>query len=158
MDRNSDIEAYYHQGDVTRRQMRGLAYFAEKFADPEFELGHYNEMPVTTKSPRKPKFTLSATAKEFVAYCINEHVIEPSCLQRMEWNFRKIAISGDFVANATPYELIEMLTYILGSHVHWESRLIKAYQLSLLQQILNRSAQWANPEMVEGPLLEELAA
>jgi hypothetical protein len=158
MDRNSDIEAYYHQGDVTRSQMRGLAYFVEKFADPEFELGHYNEMPVTTKSPRKPTFTLSATAKEFVAYCINEQVIEPSCLQRMEWNFRKFPIGGEFVADATPYELIEMLTYILGNHVHWESRLIKAYQSSLLQQILARAAQWANPEMVDGPLLEELAA
>lgn len=158
MDKNTNLEAYYYQGDVTRRQMQRLAYFAEQFCDPEFELGYYNEMPVTTKSPRKPKFTLSTTAKEFVTYCINEHVIEPSCLHRMEWNFGKIPMGGDFVADATPFELIEMLTYILGNHVHWQSRLVKAYQSQLLHQILARAAQWANPEMVDGPILEELAA
>jgi hypothetical protein len=158
MEKSTNLEAYYYQGDVTRSQMRHLAYFAEKFAEPEFVLGHYHSMPVTTKSPRKPKFTLSATAKEFVTYCINEQVIEPNCLQRMEWNFGKIAMGGEFVADATPFELIEMLTYILGNHVHWQSRLIKAYQSNLLQQILDRAAQWANPEMVEGPILEELAA
>lgn len=158
MDKITNLEPYYYQGELTHRHMRELAFFAEKFADPEFELGHFNEMPVTTTSPRKPKFTLSATAKEFVTYCINEHVIEPSCLHRMEWNFRKLSIDGVFVADATPFELIEMLTYILGNHVHWQSRLVKAYQSQLLQQILARAAQWANPEMVDGPLLEELAA
>jgi hypothetical protein len=158
MDKNTNLEAYYYQGDVTRRQMQRLAYFAEQFSVPEFVLGHYHSMPVTTKSPRKPKFTLSATAKEFVTYCIKEQVIEPNCLQRMEWNFGKIAIGGDFVANATPFELIELLTYILGNHVHWQSRLIKAYQSQLLQQILDRSVQWAHSEKLDGPLLEELAA
>lgn len=158
MEKNTDIEVYYYQGDITRRHMRELAFFAEKFAHPDFELGLYNEMPVTTKSPSKPKFTLSATAKEFVTYCINEDVIEASCLQRMEWNFRKLSIDGDFVADAIPFELIEMLTYILGNHVYWESRLIKAYQSGLLQQILARAVDWAYPEQVDGPILEELAA
>lgn len=158
MDKNTNLEAYYYQGDVTRRQMQRLAYFAEQFCDPEFELGHYHSMPVTAKSPRKPKFTLSATAKEFVTYCINEQVIEPNCLRRMEWNFGKIAIGGDFVADATPFELIEMLTYILGNHVYWESRLLKAYQSGMLQQILARAVDWAYPEQVDGPILEELAA
>lgn len=158
MDKITNLEPYYYQGDVTRRHMRELAFFAEKFADPEFELGHYNEMPVTTSSPRKPTFTLSATAKEFVTYCINEQVIEPSCLHRMEWNFRKLSIDEDFVADAIPFELIEMLTYILGNHVYWESRLIKAYQSGLLQQILARAVDWAYPEQVDGPILEEPAA
>jgi hypothetical protein len=41
MAKNTDIEGYYFDGDVTKRQMRGLAFFAEKFADPYFVLGHF---------------------------------------------------------------------------------------------------------------------
>lgn len=156
MDKNSDITAFYHEGGVTKRQMRGLAFFAEKFVDPDFVLGHFAEVAVTKNGPRKPEFILSDTAKEFVTYCIDEHVIEPSCLHRMEWNFGKLAIGRDFVAEATPYEIIELLTYLIGNHVHWQGRLIKAFQNGMLQQILDRSVAWAYPENVDGPLLWEL--
>lgn len=158
MDKNTDLEIYYHEGQKTKRQMRGLAYFAEKFAEADFELGHFTEMAVTKNGQRKPQFILSDTAKEFVTYCINEHVIEPSCLHRMEWNFGKLAIGGDFVADATPYQLIELLTYLIGNHVHWQGRLLKAFQNGMLQQILDRAVAWADPEKVEGSILDELAA
>jgi hypothetical protein len=50
-----------------------------------------------------------------------------------------------------------LITHVLGNETHWESRLIKAFQSGMLQQVLGRSVAWAYPERAEGPLLLELA-
>lgn len=98
MGKHRDIEGYYFDGHVTKRQMKGLAYFAEKFADPEFVLGHFAETPVTAKGARKPAFILSDTANDFITYCINERVVDLCLEDRAEWNFGKIAMGGNMVA------------------------------------------------------------
>jgi hypothetical protein len=158
MSKNTDIEGYYFEGDITRRQMKGLAYFAEKFADPEFELGHYPAMAVTTTGPRKPPFILSDLTNDFITFCITERVVDLRLADPAEGkiNWGKIAMGGTIAADATPYDLILLITHILGNKAHWESRFIKAFQLGLLQQVLDRSVAWAYPEKAEGPLLEEL--
>ena len=157
MAKNTDIEGYYFDGNVTKRQMKGLAFFAEKFAQDDFELGHFAEMPVTANGPRKPNFILSDIANDFITYCINERVVDLRLEDRAEWNFGKIAMGGNMVADATPQDLVEMLTYIVGNHVYWQRRLINAYQSGLLQQILDRAVAWAYPGDVDGQLLLELA-
>ena len=143
MAKHADIEGYYFDGHVTKAKMKGLAYFAEAFAEPDFELGCFQAMPVTSNGPKNPAFILSETANDFVTYLINEKLIEPRCGDRAEWNWGKIAMSGNMAAEADPYDLMEMLTYIVGNHVHWRSRLVKAYQNGLLNGILNRAAQLA---------------
>jgi hypothetical protein len=159
MAKNTDIEGYYFDGDVTKAQMRGLAYFAEKVADPDFVLGHFAEMPVTANGPRKPTFILSDLAQDFVTFCIHEKVVD----FRFEYeaenqvNLGKFAIGGNPVADATPYDLILLITHVLGNVTHWQGRMIKTYQSGMLQQILNRSVAWAYPDLVDGPLLLELA-
>jgi hypothetical protein len=154
---NTDIEGYYFDGNVTKRQMKGLAWFAEKFAQDDFELGHFQETPVRKAGPRKPTFILSDMANDFITYCINEGVVDLRLEDRAEWNFGKIAMGGNMVADATPQDLVEMLTYIVGNHVHWQSRLINAYQSGLLQQILDRAVVLVHPKKVDGPLLLEQA-
>jgi hypothetical protein len=153
MAKKEDIEEYYFEGDVTRRKMRGLAVFADKFGDPDFVLGHFAEMPVTANGPRKPNFILSDVAQDFVTYCINERVVDLRLEDRAEWNFGKIAMGSNMVADATPHDLVEMLTYIVGNHVHWQSRLINAYQSGLLHQILALAVVLAHPEKIDGPLI-----
>ena len=158
MDKNTDLNAYYHEGAVTKRQMNGLAYFHEKFADPDFELGHFPAMTLPRTGPKKPEFILSDIGYDFVAYCINERLTDFRLLDDAEWNWGKMAVGGNMVANATPFELISMITYILGNPTHWQSRLINAYQSGLLMQILARGAEWADPEKLDSPILDELAA
>lgn len=156
---NTDIEGYYFDGDVTKAQMRGLAYFAEKFADADFELGHFAEMAVTANGPRKPTFILSDLAQDFVTFCIDEKVVD----FRFEYeaedqvNLGKFAIGGNPVSDTTPYDIILLITHVLGNQTHWQGRLIKAFQNGMLQQILDRSVAWAYPEEVDGPLLWELS-
>jgi Family of unknown function (DUF6508) len=157
MQKNTDLNGYYHEGEITRRQMRGLAYFAERFADPDFELGHFQAMPVTAKGPRKPIFILSDVANDFVTYCINEKLVDLR-IDTDGINWGKIAMGGQITADASPYALIMMLTYILGNSTYWQSRMISAFQSGMLQQILDHGAQWAEPEAVKGPMLLELAA
>jgi hypothetical protein len=159
MAKDTDIEGYYYEGSITKRKMRGLAYFAEKFADADFELGHFAEMAVTANGPRKPTFILSDTANDFVTYCVTEGVVDLQFEDRAEGqvNLGKFAIGGNPVADATPYDLIVLITHVLGNETYWASRLIKAFQSGMLQQILDRSVAWAYPERVEGPLLLELA-
>lgn len=159
MAKYTDIEGYYFEGDVTKRQMQGLARFAEKFADPEFELGHFAELAVTAKGPRKPTFILSDLAHDFVTFCVDEKVVDFRFEGQAETdvNLGKFAIGGNPVNDTTPYDIILLLTHVLGNERYWESRLIKAFQSGMLQQILDRAVAWAYPEMAEGPLLEELA-
>ena len=159
MAKYTDIEGYYFDGDVTKAKMRGLARFAEKFADADFELGHYQAMPVRKAGPRKPTFILSDLAQDFVTFCIDEKVVD----FRFEYeaenqvNLGKFAIGGNPVSDTTPYDIILLITHILGNERHWESRLIKAFQSGMLQEVLDRSVAWAYPDLVEGPLLLELA-
>lgn len=157
MDKTTDIEAYYHECDVTKSQMRGLGFFAEKFAQPDFELGHFQAMAVVKNGPRKPPFVLSDIANDFVTYCINERLVDLRIDADAQVNLGKIAFSGNAAADATPYELILLITHILGNPTHWQARLINAYQCGLLQGILNHGAQWAKPESVVGPMVLELA-
>ena len=145
MQKNTDLNGYYHEGEITRRQMRGLAYFAERFADPDFELGHFQAMAVKAQGPRKPIFILSDVGNDFVTYCINEKLIDLR-IDTDGINWGKIAMGGQITADASPYALIMMLTYILGDSTHWECRLIKAYQSGLLQGILARGAELAGCE------------
>lgn len=160
MAKNTDIEGYYFEGHATKSKMRGLAYFADKFADGDFELGHFQAMPVTAKGARKPTFILSDLAQDFVTFCIDEKVVDLRFEVQAEndVNLGKFAIGGNPVSDTTPYDIILLITHILGNERYWESRFIKAFQSTMLQQILNRAVVWAFPEMVEGPLLWELTA
>jgi hypothetical protein len=159
MAKNTDIEGYYFDGHVTKRQMKGLAFFAEKFGDPEFELGHFQEMAVTANGPRKPTFILSDVAQDFVTFCIDEKVVDFRFEDRAEtdMNLGKFAIGGNPVSDTTPYDIILLITHLLGNETYWQGRLIKAFQNGMLQQILDRSVLWAYPEKVDGSLLLELA-
>lgn len=159
MEKHRDIEGCYHDGHVTKRQMKGLAYFAEKFADPDFELGHFQAMAVKAKGPRKPTFILSDLAQDFVTFCVNEKVVDFRLEDRAETdvNLGKFAIGGNPVSDTTPYDIILLITHILGSRTHWQGRLIKAFQNGMLQQILDRAVVWAYPDRVDGPLLWELS-
>lgn len=159
MGKHTDIEGYYFNGHVTKGQMKGLAYFAEKFGDPDFELGHFAEMPVTAKGPKRPTFILSDLAQDFVTFCVDEKVVDFRFEDRAETdvNLGKFAIGGNPMSNTTPYDIILLITHILGNGTYWECRLIKAFQNGMLQQILDRSVAWAYPAMVDGPLLLELA-
>jgi len=159
MAKDTDIEGYYFDGDVTKRQMRGLAYFAEKFAQDDFELGHFQAMAVTAKGGRKPTFIISDLAQDFVTFCIDQKVVDFRFEDRAETdvNLGKFAIGGNPVSDTTPYDLVLLITHILGNEAHWQGRLIKAFQSGMLQQILDRSVAWAYPDLVDGPLLLELA-
>jgi hypothetical protein len=70
-------------------------------------------------------------------------------------NWGKVAIGEEALASSSPYDLVVLLTLILGNPTHWESRLIKAYQSGLLQQIMVRGTYFAYPEMGKEPLLLE---
>lgn len=159
MEKHTDIEGYYFDGDVTKAKMRGLAYFAEKFADADFELGHYQAMAVRKAGPRKPTFILSDLAQDFVTFCIDEKVVDFRFEYEAETqvNLGKFAIGGNPVSDSTPYDIILLITHVLGNEAHWQGRLIKAFQSTMLQQILDRSVAWAYPDLVDGPLLLELA-
>lgn len=145
MAKNTDIEGYYFDSDVTKAKMRGLAYFAEKFANADFELGKFHAMPVTAKGPRKPIFILSDVANDFITYCINEKLVDLR-IDTDGINWGKITMGGNIAADASPYDLIMMLTYTLGNPAHWESRLIMAFQTGTLQQVLNRGEELAGGE------------
>lgn len=159
MQKNTDIEGYYFEGHATKAKMRGLAYFAKLFADPDFELGHFQAMPVTVKGARKPTFILSDLAQDFVTFCIDEKVVDFRFEYEAETqvNLGKFAIGGNPVSDTTPYDIILLITHILGNEAHWQGRLLKAFQNGMLQQILDRSVLWAYPESVDGPLLWELS-
>jgi hypothetical protein len=147
MDKHTDLNGYYHDGGVTKRQMRGLAFFAEKFADPEFELGHFQATPVVKNGPRKPIFILSDIANDFVTFCINERVVDLRIEADAQMSWGKFAIGGvKALADANASDLVPLITHILGNEIHWQSRLINAFQIGALQQILNRGAELAYPE------------
>lgn len=146
MPKNKPTYGYFHELSTAKRQLRRFADFAEKFADPDFELGYFQQTPVVKKGPRKPQFILSDTAQSFVAYCVNEGIVDLSIDAEAEFNIGKSLFGNNPIANASPYELVVMLTCMLGGETHWRTRLINAFQSGMLQQILERGAHLAKGE------------
>ena len=69
----------------------------------------------------------------------------------------KFAIGGNPVSDTKPYDIILLITHLLGNQTHWQGRLVKAFQTGMLQQIFSRAVVWAYPEKADGPPLWELS-
>jgi len=145
MTQNELTYGYFHELSTAKRQLRHFDFFAEKFAEEDFELGHFQPIQVVKNGPRKAPFILSDIANDFVTYCLNERLVDLRIDAEAELNVGKSLFGNNPIAQASPYELVVLLTYILGNKTHWESRLIKAFQSGFLQQILNRGVELANP-------------
>ena len=145
---NDTEHSYYHDLSTAKYQLRFFDQFAEKFSQPNFELGHFQAMPVVLNGPRKPLFILSDVANDFVTYCIVEKLVDLRIDADAELNIGKSLFGNNPIANASPYELVVLLTYMLGNETHWQSRLIKSFQSGMLQEILARGAQLAQGERV----------
>lgn len=131
---------YFHELSTAKRQLRRFGDFAAKFDAQGFELGHFQATPMVKSGPRKPTFTLSDTAQHFVSYCVNEGLVDLRIDAESEFNIGKSLFGNNPIDHASPYELVVLLTCILGNETHWRSRLINAFQSGMLQQILNRGA------------------
>jgi len=145
---NDIAVSYYHDQSTAKYQLRFFDHFAEKFAKPEFELGHFQTMAVVKEGPRKPLFILSDVANDFVTYCIVEKLVDLRIDADAELNIGKSLFGNNSIANASPYELVVLITYILGNETHWRTRLIKSFQSGMLQEILARGAYLAQGERV----------
>jgi Family of unknown function (DUF6508) len=148
MTKNEPTYGYFKEPSTAKRQLRRFAEFAEKFADPDFELGYFQQTPVVRTGPRKPQFMLSDTAHSFVAYCVNEGIVDLNIDAEAEFNIGKSLFGNNPIAHASPYELVIMLTCMLGNETHWRTRLINAFQSGMLQQILERGAHLAQSERI----------
>ena len=146
---NDIAVSYYHDQSTAKYQLRLFDHFAEKFAEPEFEMGHFQAIPVVQNGPRKPLFILSDVANDFVTYCIVEKLVDLRIDADAELNIGKSLFGNNPIANASPYELVVLLTYILGNETHWQSRLIKSFQSGLLQRILERGAELASDSLLD---------
>lgn len=147
MHKEKEIGAHDCLDSTTKHQMRGLGYFAEKFAEADFELGHFQATPVVKNGPRKPIFILGDIANDLVTFCINEKLVDLRIDADTELNIGKSLFGNNPIEHASPYELVVLLTYILGNLTHWQSRLINSFQSGVLQQILNRGAVLAQPTL-----------
>ena len=143
---NDTAHSYYHDQSTAKYQLRFFGHFAEKFAQPECELGYFQTMAVVQNGPRKPLFILSDVANDFVTYCIVEKLVDLRIDADAELNIGKSLFGNNPIANASPYELVVLITYILGNETHWQSRLIKSFQSGLLQRILERGAELASDD------------
>ncbi|GGZ94153.1 hypothetical protein [Novosphingobium arvoryzae] len=143
---NDTEHSYYHDQSTAKYQLRFFGHFAEKFSQPNFELGHFQAMPVVLNGPRKPLFILSDVANDFVTYCIVEKLVDLRIDADAELNIGKSLFGNNPIANASPYELVVLLTYMLGNETHWQSRFINSFQSGLLQSILERGAELSKPE------------
>ena len=76
MPQNDTAHSYYHDQSTAKYQLRFFGHFAENFSQPNFELGHFQAMPVVLNGPRKPVFILSDVANDFVTYCIVEKLVD----------------------------------------------------------------------------------
>ena len=146
MPQNDTAHSYYHDQSTAKYQLRFFGHFAENFSQPNFELGHFQAMPVVQNGPSKPLFILSDVANDFVTYCIVEKLVDLRIDADAELNIGKSLFGNNPIANASPYELVVLLTYMLGNETHWRTRLINAFQSRMLQQILNRGAELAQSE------------
>jgi hypothetical protein len=103
---------------------------------------------VVKNGPRKPLFILGDIANDFITYCINERLVDLRIDAETELNIGKSLFANNPIANASPYEIVVLITHILGNETHWQSRLINAFQSGLLEQLLQRGAELANPEKI----------
>ena len=148
MHKENELTEYDYLNADTKHQMNGLKYFAEKFADPDFELGHFQATPVVKNGPRKPHFILGDIANDFVTFCINEKLVDLRIDADTELNIGKSLFGNNPIEHASPYELVVLLTYILGNLTYWQSRLINSFQSGLLQRILDRGAELSGNEEI----------
>ncbi len=146
MSQNELTYGYFHELSTAKHQLRFFNHFAEKFAEDDFELGHFQRTPVVKNGPRKPLFILGDIANDFVTYCINERLVDLRIDAETELNIGKSLFGNNPVAHASPYELVVLITYILGNPAYWQSRFINSFQSGLLQSILERGAELAKPE------------
>ena len=158
MSQNELTYGYFHELSTAKHQLRFFDHFAEKIADPDFELGHFQSTPVVKNGPRKPLFILGDVANDFVTYCINEGLVDLRIDAETELNIGKSLFGNNPVAKASPYELVILITHILGNETYWQSRFINSFQSGLLQRILERGAELVIPEKLAGPIMDELAA
>lgn len=149
MPQNDTAHSYYHDQSTAKYQLRFFGHFAENFSQPNFELGHFQAMPVVLNGPRKPVFILSDVANDFVTYCIVEKLVDLRIDADAELSIGKSLFGNNPIANASPYELVVLLTHILGNETHWQSRLIKSFQSGLLQRILERGAELASDSLLD---------
>ena len=145
---NDTAHSYYHDQSTAKYQLRFFGHFAEQFAKPDFELGYFQSMPVVKEGPRKPLFILSDVANDFVTYCIVEKLVDLRIDADAELNIGKSLFGNNPIANASPYELVVLITCMLGNETHWRTRLINAFQSGMLQQILERGAHLAQSERI----------
>lgn len=146
MSQNELTYGYFHELSTAKHQLRFFDHFAAKFAEEDFQLGHFQPTPVVKNGPRKPLFILGDIANDFVTYCVNERLVDLRIDAETELNIGKSLFANNPIANASLYELVVLITYILGNSTHWQSRFINAFQSGLLQGILHRGAELANPE------------
>ena len=149
MPQNDTAHSYYHDQSTAKYQLRFFGHFAENFSQPNFELGHFQAMPVVLNGPRKPVFILSDVSNDFVTYCIVEKLVDLRIDADAELSIGKSLFGNNPIANASPYELVVLLTHILGNETHWQSRLIKSFQSGLLQRILERGAELASDSLLD---------
>ena len=145
---NEITNGYFHELSTAKHQLRFFSHFAEKFAEDDFQLGHFQRTPVVKNGPRKPLFILGDIANDFITYCINERLVDLRIDAETELNIGKSLFANNPIANASPYEIVVLITHILGNETHWQSRLINAFQSGLLEQLLQRGAELANPEKI----------
>lgn len=148
MSQNEITYGYFHELSTAKRQLRRFDHFAALFAEEDFELGHFQSTPVVKNGPRKAPFILSDAANDFVAYCVNERLVDLSIDADAELQIGKSLFGNRPIADSTPYELVVLITYILGNEKHWQSRFINSFQSGLLQQLLHRGAELAKPEKI----------
>ena len=158
MSQNEITYGYFHELSTAKRQLRRFDHFAAKFAEEDFELGHFQSTSVVKNGPRKAPFILSDTANDFVTYCVNERLVDLRIDAETELNIGKSLFENNPIAKASPYELVILITHILGNETYWQSRFINSFQSGLLQRILERGAELVIPEKLAGPIMDELAA
>ena len=146
MSQNEITYGYFHELSTAKHQLRFFSHFAAKFAEDDFELGHFQRTPLVKNGPRKPIFILGDVANDFITYCVNERLVDLRIDSEAELNIGKSLFGNNPVAHASPYDLVVMITYILGNPTHWQSRFINSFQSGLLQRILERGTELAGAE------------
>ena len=141
MSQNELTNGYFYELSTAKHQLRFFDHFAEKFAQDDFHLGHFQSTPVIKNGPRKPLFILGDVANDFITYCINEGLVDLRIDAETELNIGKSLFENNPIAKASPYELVVLITHILGNETHWQSRFINSFQTGLIQSILVRGAE-----------------
>jgi hypothetical protein len=146
MSQNEITYGYFHELSTAKHQLRFFSHFAAKFAEDDFELGHFQRTPLVKNGPRKPIFILGDVANDFITYCVNERLVDLRIDSEAELNIGKSLFGNNPVAHASPYDLVVMITYILGNETHGQSRFINSFQSGLIQSILDRGVELTKTE------------